>query len=538
MYDSGNYTVKINDKLHGNVVSRTGVKQGCCMSPILSNIFQNDLHDIFDEKCVPLKLGHKHINSLSWADDLVLMSSSPAGLQRCLDKLYDYCYKWGLSVNQDKTKCMVINDHSKSSSHIFYYNQHILENVTSYTYLGFHMHRSNKMSYTVEDRVKKSKRMIYPIKQLAMVGSNRNIPVAISVFDKQVIPVLLYGAAIWSLPTKTRFCYANGIMETNENTKSMLDKYITDKLGRHIDIKSAKRVGKKSNLPRKVLLELKSVSDKNQLLFNQSVLNITNFDTKDENKTTDKNATNFYKFLLDQSKFASSLACMSELGRYPTYIKAWTLAVKYWVRLEKGTKNVLLNLAYEEERVRKNWWYSSLEMILQENGMADVLQNGKGLNPAAFANYFGQRLKDQHIQKWQTSIKKSQRLTIKDRLIYDRAQYLDHLTSGNLKKIFTKLRVGHNNLGYSVKSKQTTCPYCPIEVETIEHTLLSCKEYETARNTLFDAMKDKGKYDKFMAENDKEKAKNLLEISHYSYLWDIKSHVCRFIAHVDKIRKI
>ena len=52
--------------------SATGVKQGCNLSSLLSYLYQNDLHDIFDDTCDPVKLGNMHVNSLSWADDLIL----------------------------------------------------------------------------------------------------------------------------------------------------------------------------------------------------------------------------------------------------------------------------------------------------------------------------------------------------------------------------------------------------------------------------------------------------------------------------------
>ena len=86
--------------------STTGVKQGCNLSPCMSNLYQNDLHNIFDETCDPTCLGTLKINSLSWADDLVIVSKSALGLQNCLNKLYLYCLKWGLNLNTQKTKCI------------------------------------------------------------------------------------------------------------------------------------------------------------------------------------------------------------------------------------------------------------------------------------------------------------------------------------------------------------------------------------------------------------------------------------------------
>ena len=72
------------------------MKQGCPLSPVISNIFQTYLHEIFKDNCNPVNIGTKKLNSLSWADDLVLMSTSQKGLQNCLNHLYNYCTKWGI----------------------------------------------------------------------------------------------------------------------------------------------------------------------------------------------------------------------------------------------------------------------------------------------------------------------------------------------------------------------------------------------------------------------------------------------------------
>ena len=76
IYSNTGYTIRIGDHLSPMFQASNGLKQGCCLSPILSNIFQNDLHEIFDESCDPLLIGSTSLNGLSWADDLVLSSLS------------------------------------------------------------------------------------------------------------------------------------------------------------------------------------------------------------------------------------------------------------------------------------------------------------------------------------------------------------------------------------------------------------------------------------------------------------------------------
>ena len=47
------------------------------MSPVLSNIFQNDIHDILSQdECDPVRLYDIYMNRISWADDLLIISHS------------------------------------------------------------------------------------------------------------------------------------------------------------------------------------------------------------------------------------------------------------------------------------------------------------------------------------------------------------------------------------------------------------------------------------------------------------------------------
>ena len=82
-----------------NITSNIGVRQGGNLSPTLFKIFINDLIDSFDESCKPDILNTLKLNCLLYADDLVLISETADGLQMCIDKLYNYCTKWGLQIN-------------------------------------------------------------------------------------------------------------------------------------------------------------------------------------------------------------------------------------------------------------------------------------------------------------------------------------------------------------------------------------------------------------------------------------------------------
>ena len=109
MYRGVYYRLKINGGLTPSFPSIIGVRQGCVMSPLLFKIFIADLPSIFDERCHPISFQSVKLSCLSYADDLVLLSESKDGLQRCIDKLSAYCYKWNLKINIVKTQVIVFN---------------------------------------------------------------------------------------------------------------------------------------------------------------------------------------------------------------------------------------------------------------------------------------------------------------------------------------------------------------------------------------------------------------------------------------------
>ena len=87
IYSTSSVQIKLNDGLTDAFHDNIGVKQGCVLSPTLFKVFINDLPDIFTDKCQPVSLFNKKVNSLMFADDVVLTSESEEGLQHALNEL-------------------------------------------------------------------------------------------------------------------------------------------------------------------------------------------------------------------------------------------------------------------------------------------------------------------------------------------------------------------------------------------------------------------------------------------------------------------
>lgn len=87
----------------------------------------------------PVVIGDISLNSVLYADDIVVLSNSQEGLQNSLNVLIDFCCSWKLDVNKQKSKIIVFNSNGKTHSKCFKSNNEYLETVKSYCYLGLNI---------------------------------------------------------------------------------------------------------------------------------------------------------------------------------------------------------------------------------------------------------------------------------------------------------------------------------------------------------------------------------------------------------------
>jgi hypothetical protein len=199
LYKKTQCAVKVNNRITEFFNYSKGVRQGCPLSPVLFNLYVNDLfHTINMNSLSDVHLyADNKINALMYADDLVLISETKEGLQRQIDSLHDYCQKWKLKINIKKTKSMVFNRGNNLIKTSFYVGGSPIENVKSFKYLGFTISAKNcSFQNTIDDLSVKANRAIFAIKNKIKL-SKLPIKLAIKIFNTQIVPILLYGSEVW-----------------------------------------------------------------------------------------------------------------------------------------------------------------------------------------------------------------------------------------------------------------------------------------------------------------------------------------------------
>ena len=124
--------VKINNILTEWFLVNCGVRQGDNLSPTLFSLFINDLANAIKSLNVGIKVGNKLVNILLYADDMVLVASREADLQKMLSKMAEWCNKWRLVVNRSKSQVMHFRKSRQNrTNYRFMYNLEHIINICS-----------------------------------------------------------------------------------------------------------------------------------------------------------------------------------------------------------------------------------------------------------------------------------------------------------------------------------------------------------------------------------------------------------------------
>ena len=197
MYMKTEYCIKLNSGNLNDIHSNLGLKQGCPLSPMLFNLYIDDIDNVFDDLCYPIEVQNEQFNHFLYADDLVIVSQNSEGLQRCLNKVHDFARGKHLTISVKKSKTMIFNPTGKFLQNRFNLNNENLEAVQSFCYLGFDVKCSGIVKHAMNILCDKANKALRPL--LGAIAKFR-IPVKTSIrlFHTYISPILLYNAENWA----------------------------------------------------------------------------------------------------------------------------------------------------------------------------------------------------------------------------------------------------------------------------------------------------------------------------------------------------
>ena len=345
-------------------------------------------------------------------------------------------------MNHKKSKILIFEPRREPCNSIFKIGFEVLERVYSYRYLGIVLEYTGHYKSAKNDLYMRSQKAYFKLRKL--LGSEYiNPKLFLDVFDKTVLPVLLYNSEMWSSFNMNTKRY-----KENMNPNFLFEEFIGEKLH-----------------------------------------------------------TKLCKILLGVGQNTSNLASRSELGRYPIMITMLANMITYKSQLEKAESSNLIKDSYNDDILLDSYglsnWYSCTEEILKLiNANHSILKiSSKTLRKKvilklqeSYDQYFKNQIfndnrKDPSEQNKLRTFRK-----FKNRIKYE--PYLNLNIKKDILKKFTQFRLSSHKLQIELarhikvpgttrvheKLKARKCKLCNNGEEEDElHFMLKCQSYANER---------------------------------------------------------
>ena len=451
MYNKSKVSVKLDEGLTPEFPSNIGVKQGCVISPTLFNLYLNDLPDIFGDREADLPvINGKKVNCLMYADDIAILSTSMNGLQHCLDKLHNYCTRWHLNINTDKTKIVIFNKTGRRYDNMhFKINDAQIEIVKEMKYLGIVF--NNNCSYQSATDNLRGKAMKALFKLYKSFGNvTPSIQTCIHLFEAMIKPILLYNSEIWG---HKMFKFNTLLDDSLQKTNLYLQ---------------------------------------------------TNYE---------KMHLKWCKYTLGVHSKSTNIAVLAELGRYPLTLGIIQNMITYWFRLANGTDNILLEVCHKENmemlKLGKSCWMQTIKDIMYKLDVQHLFSNPDKYRLSHVKRVISDRLRSVFDKQFVSVLYNDERTNNDGNKLRTFRQfknsigeepYLSLIKNTNIRKNLCKLRISAHNLPVEagrhrrngkVPLTERKCEQCQTEAIGNEfHLIMACDKFTETRNTMFTRLSD------------------------------------------------
>ena len=423
------------------ITSKIGLKQGGVLSSLLFNLYIDDIKNIFDDTCDPIKILNSAISHLMYADDLILISTSEYGLKNCLLKLEKFCDSWQLEVNIDKSKVIVFNSSGKLlKGPSFIYRGTPLENVQSYCYLGIDFICSGSYKLARTNLVEKASKAMFPLTSMI---AQFNIPSdqALHLFNTMIRPIALYNSENLAHLTHHQ-------ISALENKKSTLLSYMSKSYPNSMHQK-------------------------------------------------------FMKYILGVKRNCTNMTIHGELGEVPILFHGFISLLSFWHRTSNMREETLVKQTLDyitNNNSLKFEWLATVQYLLKYLDIDQYFQNPHLIDTNNFVMTCKKKLKEKFIDDWLLEISGVSRKNGENskmrfyKLIkksFEKEPYLDIIKDFNLRRTISKFRcsdhileieVGRHN---NIKLEERVCKLCNGGVESEMHFLKDCPKYTHLRSRYF-----------------------------------------------------
>ena len=195
LYMAQDVKVRLNREETRSLKTGRGVRQGCCLSTILFNLYSECHTKEALEGFGDFKIGGKIIHIVKYADELVLLAKEEKVLQDMIGKLIEIGKCYGVEMNVEKNKS---NENFNTTIPVkIMIDQKHLENVESFKYLGSILTNDGRRTCEIKCTIAMAKTAFN--KKRALFTSTLDLELRKKLVKCYIWSIVLYGAETWKL---------------------------------------------------------------------------------------------------------------------------------------------------------------------------------------------------------------------------------------------------------------------------------------------------------------------------------------------------
>ena len=201
LYRAPTACVQVNDFRTGWFPTHFGVKQGDVLSPTLFSMYVNDLAIKIRNSKLGVEVADMTVGILLYADDIVLLADCEKDLQNMLNIVADWCVKWRLVVNNDKTQIVHFRKPSvERSEFTFMFGRFGLVYAKSYKYLGLILDEHMNFKEGTQVLSDSAGRALGSVLNKVKACKDLGYYTYTQLYQSCVCPVSDYASGVWGFP--------------------------------------------------------------------------------------------------------------------------------------------------------------------------------------------------------------------------------------------------------------------------------------------------------------------------------------------------
>ena len=191
-------SVRLNGTLTKKFNVNVGVRQGDTLSPTLFSMYINDLASEIKKLCCGVRVLDIEVSLLLYADDIVIIAPDEFSLQQQLNVLNEWCVKWRLKVNENKTKIIHFRQSSRNESNYqFHLGNSDIIMVDNYKYLGVILYKNLNFRGISEILAEAGVRAFGALRNKLKPLKCYKYQTFTKLYHSAVVPIMDYASGVW-----------------------------------------------------------------------------------------------------------------------------------------------------------------------------------------------------------------------------------------------------------------------------------------------------------------------------------------------------